>query len=120
MSFMASYGIVKRISNAIGYSKLKLTFDELLVRMDAPSVELIDLSIKLDHYSSFPMDSVVKMKGKTHEKNYLAWLIMRNLVLDYLYLFDTTAKTKQQLQELLQISIKSAIAIDNTSSLKRK
>jgi hypothetical protein len=119
MSFMASYGIVKRISNAIGYSKLRLTFQELLEKMRMPSVELVNLSIKLDHYPSFPMDDIVRLKGVMQKKNYLAWLILRNLIMDYMYLFDTPPKTKQQLQDVVGISIRSAIAIDRTSDTKR-
>jgi UDP-2,3-diacylglucosamine pyrophosphatase LpxH len=120
LSFMASYGIVKRISNAIGYNKLKLTFDELLEKMRVPSVELIDLSIKLDHGNGFPIDDVIRLNGTTHEKNYMAWLLLKNLVMDYMYLFETSPKTKQQLQDLLGISIKAAITIDNTSGVKRE
>jgi hypothetical protein len=119
MSFMASYGIIKRISNAIGYSKLNITFDELLNKLRCPSVELIDLSIKLDHFKSFPMDDVERIKGATHQKNYLAFLILKNLVMNYLYLFDTTIGTKQKLESLVGIKITNSLLIDNTSNVKR-
>ena len=119
MSFMASFGIIKRISNAIGYSKLNVTFAELLEKIRCPSVELIDLSIKLDHFPGFPMGDIARLKGTTHEKNWLAWMILTNLVMNYLYLFDTTPKTKQQLESLLGITVRQSLRIDNISPVKR-
>lgn len=120
LSFMASYGLIKRISNSIGYGKLARTFDELLTNMLYASIELIDLSIKLDHYGSLPIEDIERMKIKTNDRNYLAYVLLQNLVINYMYMFDTTYQTKQRLAQLLGLKMGNLFTIDNTSQVKRR
>lgn len=116
---MSAFGIVKRITNAIGYENLAGTFEDILTNHDFNSVKLIDTSIKLDHNRSFPWNELEKLKKNT-EKNYLANIVLRNLVINYLYVFNTSVKDKQKLCAMLGIKMEQQIMIDATSQVKRE
>lgn len=116
---LSAYGIVKRITNAIGYENLAGTFKDILTTHDYNSVKLIDTSIKLDHNKSFPWEELEKLKKDT-EKNYLANTVLRNLVINYLYVFNTSLEDKQKLCEMLSIKMEQQRMIDSTSQVKRE
>lgn len=117
MCFMSSWGITKRVSNSIGYDKLKNSFQKALAIQPSNAVKLIDLSIKLG-YAGIPMDDVEDYK-KQMEKNKLSFVILQNLVIYHLYMFDTSYKIKDQVCSILAISMKEQLRIDATSKVKR-
>jgi len=83
------------------------------------SVNLIDTSIKLDHNKIFPWHELEKVKKDT-DKNYLANTVLRNLVINYLYVFNTSLKDKQKLCAMLGIKMEQQRMIDATSQVKRE
>jgi metallophosphoesterase superfamily enzyme len=116
---MATIGIVKRITNAIGYENLSGTFADILKTHNYNSVKLIDTSIKLDHHKSFPWDAIIALKEET-DKNYLSSVVLKNLVINYLYVFVTSVGDKQKLCQLLDIKIEQLRLIDATSVVKKE
>lgn len=116
---LSTFGIVKRVTNAIGYENLAGTFQDILTTHDFNSVRLIDTSIKLEHNKSFPWGELEKLKKDT-EKNYLANIVLRNLVINYLYVFNTSLKDKQKLCAMLGIKMEQQRMIDATSQVKRE
>lgn len=120
LCFMSSFGITKRISNAIGYDKLKNTFDKALVAQPYNSVKLIDLAIKLGYSSiSTHIELIEDYKDKM-EKNKLSIVVLQNLVIDYMYMFDTDYKTRSRICNKLGVSVQEQIKIDQTSTVKKK
>jgi predicted MPP superfamily phosphohydrolase len=116
---MATTGIIKRVTNAIGYENLSGTFEDILKEHNYNSVRLIDTSIKLDHHKSFPWDTIKTLKQDT-DKNYLSSVVLRNLVINYLYIFITSESDKQKLCELLGIKMDQLRLIDATSVVKKE
>lgn len=116
---LSAFGIIKRVTNAIGYENLAGTFEDILATYDFNSVRLIDTSIKLDHNKRFPWDELERLK-KDIEKNYLANIVLRNLVINYLYVFNTSFKDKQKLCEMMGIKMEQQRMIDVTSQIKRE
>jgi hypothetical protein len=119
LCFLSSWNVIKRISNSIGYDKLAKTFERLLNDNDCNSVKLIDLSIKLDFNYTFPFDEFEKFKKEFHKSN-LVNLLSKNLVIQYLYLYETDIKKKMKIANLVGIDIKQQRMIDGISSIKRK
>lgn len=116
---MSAYGIVKRVTNAIGYEKLSGTFDDILINNNYNSVKLINTSIQLDHHKNFPWDGIKKLKHDT-DKNYLASIVLKNLVINYLYVFITSESEKQKICELVGIKMEQQRMIDLVSTVKRE
>jgi|GEM_PF-1400078 Predicted phosphohydrolases len=116
---MASYGIIKMVTNAIGYDKLAGTFSEILKNHDCNSVRLIDFSIKLDYNKIFPWEDLEKLRSIT-KKHFLSDVVLRNLVINYLYLFHTTVEEKQRICSSLGIEMDQQRLIDMISRVKKE
>ncbi|MBX7205485.1 MAG: metallophosphoesterase [Bacteroidia bacterium] len=116
---LSTFGIIKRVTNAIGYEKLAGTFQDILTNNNFNSVKLIDASIKLDHNKSFPWTELDNVKKDT-DKNYLASIVLSNLVINYLHVFITSEEEKQKLCQKFGIRIEQQRMIDATSQVKRE
>jgi hypothetical protein len=119
LSVMVSTGFVTQIADSVGSEHLSKTFKEILKRHDITSVHLVDVSIKLDFYHVFPLDEVKELKKKL-ENNLLALTILKEMVIDYLYMFPTSVKVKQRICAILEIPMQEQRLIDATSSQKKK
>lgn len=120
LCFVSSFGIIKRISSSIGYDKLRTSFEKALQVNQYNSVKLIDLSIKLGYSSiSSHMDELDSYKDDM-QRNKLCMVVLRNIVIDYLYMFDTDFKTKSRICDKLGISVIDQLKIEQSSTIKRK
>jgi hypothetical protein len=96
-----AYGLIQRVSFAVGSAHLKQVYAEILA--DAPSVvaiELIDASIKLEHLRTIDAQSLVSFFNRV-AKNPVASTILRNMVYDHLRLFPVEVSTRQLLLDKL-------------------
>lgn len=120
LCFMSAFGITKRVSNAIGYDKLKNTFEKALEFQPFNSVKLIDLSIKLGYSNIASNMELIDEYKDDMEKNKLSMVVLQNLVIDYMYMFDTDYKTRTRICQTLGISVQEQLKIDQTSTQKKK
>jgi len=119
LCFLSSYGVIKRISNAIGYPKLYPVLQDVLKNNQTNAVRLIDLSIKLDHEGKIPIEKIIEL-NKGFIGNKLCYLVLRNLVLDRLYYFDEDISDMQKLSTILNIPIQQQRYINATSRVKKE
>ncbi len=96
-----TFGILKRLSHAIGLSELEETYEEVArLRNDNLACQMIQLSIRLDHFSRFPKEAISKL-AKELQKNTFSYQTLRDLVLNYLYLFPADFSIQQWSGQLL-------------------
>ncbi|MDR3002519.1 MAG: DUF4062 domain-containing protein [Fibromonadaceae bacterium] len=119
LCFMVSFGITKRISNAIGYDKLKNSFSKALEAQPYNSVKLIDLAVKLSYSNIATNIELIENYNDEMEKNRLSMLVLQNLVIDHMYMFETDYRTKDKICTTLGISVQKQLIIDQTSTIKR-
>jgi hypothetical protein len=117
MCFMSTWGVTKRVANSIGYDKLKNTFEKALEMQPTNCVKLIDLAIKLG-YAGIPMDIIKEYKHQMKD-NKLSYVMLQNLVIDHMYMFDTDYKIKDAACSVLEISLQSQLKIDSLSTVKK-
>ncbi|MEQ8415756.1 MAG: metallophosphoesterase [Imperialibacter sp.] len=115
---LSSYSIVKRVSNAIGLEELSSTFDRIIKVHNHQSVELINLSIKLDFFEGFPENDILDFNKKT-KTNYLSTTVLQKLVVDYLHLYFTDYKKKELICRELGIKISEQLMIQSTSEIRK-
>lgn len=120
MSFLSSFGLTKRVSNSIGYDKLKNSFEKALEANPVNSVQLIDLAIKLGFSSIKSQVGTIKNLEENMTSNKLSFMVLRNLAIDHLHMFDTDYKTRSQLCQILKITEREQLVIDATSKIKKK
>ena len=106
----STFGLLKRISHAVGSVELVPTYLEVLEANPVNSVKLVDMSVKLDMIK-LPTKEVVNLNSEL-KGNIFATRLLRRLVVDHIYLFPTDYKTKQRICESLDIPIKQARGID--------
>jgi hypothetical protein len=101
-----AYGIIKRISYAVGSDQLSRTYQNVIDRdvENKLSMRLVDLSIKLDHFS-FPVDEIVKTAERV-KKNYFCFQLLRDLVMNFMVNNNmVTADNHREIKRALQIDI---------------
>lgn len=106
----ASFGMVKRISQAVGHSQLGDTYTDVRQSHDTNATALIDISIHLDNLG-FPEEQL-KHLAKRFRSNFFCERLLRQLAVEHFYLYPTSEATKQKVCAALQIDYKNVRAID--------
>ena len=78
----------------------------MLVKHNTLAVQLIDLSVKLDHFRVFPNDEFGALI-EANKKALFPTLILRSLALDHFYRFPVQREVKQRVCDKLGIQIKT-------------
>ena len=119
LCLVISYALTKKVSSSIGHENLSETFKEILERKSINSIHMIDMSIKLDFFRTFPYTEIASLDQKL-TKNILPHTLLKVMVIDYLYMFPTTYKDKQRICNLLGIPMRNQRAIDIKSTQKKR
>jgi hypothetical protein len=69
------------------------------------SIQMIDVSIKLDHFRAFP-DAQIDRLLKVVQKNYLAFSVLRDLIATHFFLYRTNHALRQKYSQLFNIEMK--------------
>ena len=107
-SEFVTFGIIKRISQAVGSPQLELSYDRLVDDAAKPShaVRLLDASVRLDIAKINAKRIVDVHKGI--RDSVFAERVLKHLVIHYFRLFHTEVSTRQALCEQLEIPIEYA------------
>jgi hypothetical protein len=113
----AAFGVVKKVSHAMGSEDLKQTYRHVLAsEMARPATDIIDLAIKLDHFTNMPETEVMALHKELID-NPFSYSLMRNLVADHLYLYKPDRKTMQRIGAKLDIKVSNPQILDNRQKL---
>ncbi|KUO73385.1 MAG: hypothetical protein APF77_13770 [Clostridia bacterium BRH_c25] len=113
-----SYTFIKKVASVVGYEKLSETFKNVLNNNNTVAVNMIDIAIKLDYFRNFPYDDIKRLKREL-PGNKLPYILLQRMVINHLYMFETSYKNRQRICELLEIPIAAQLAIDYTSTIKK-
>jgi hypothetical protein len=105
---LATFGLIKQVSIAIGIEKLSPVFDELVKRNDAIGRRLIDLSIRLDHYTAVPEATITKLNVDVSE-SLIVSDVLRQLVFYRFYYFVAPIAVKQRVCQGVGIKVVPAL-----------
>lgn len=103
-AFLASWVFIRRVSSAVGYDKLNLTYEEILKNYQSNSYKLIDLSIDLN-YNEIDIERIEEYK-QLMQKNHMSYMMLRELSLYHLYLYDDGYKKRQQVFQIFDVDDK--------------
>jgi hypothetical protein len=87
--------VVKRISGSVGSETLRKTFEAVRVKGNTTAFDLIDISIKLDHFARFPEEEIEQFV-KTSGDRVLAMQVLRDLVVMHFYRYPREFRVKQR------------------------
>jgi hypothetical protein len=97
-----AFGVVKRISNAVGLEELAQTYASVLRENKTVPTRLIDISIKLDHFALAP-EAEIQDLGKDIRRSHFTTVVLRDLVHQYLLTFPVDQKQRQRLLSWLEV-----------------
>ena len=97
-------GIIKHVSTSIGLEKLAPVFAEVLSRKPTIARRMLDLSIRLDHFTSFPVDQTLQLH-KEVQGSLITLDVLRQLVFNRFYFFTAPYDIKQRVCKKLDIRI---------------
>lgn len=110
-----TYGVinamVKKISSAIGSAEAAEIYQALEEEEQTPAHTLIKQSIELQFKRRIEIKSIEKTVAKLHD-NPVCVRIIKEMVVQHVYMFPVEYKTKQQLAELLEISVQGQRILD--------
>jgi hypothetical protein len=90
-----TYGLLKRISHAVGLSELEDTYIEVAALRDNNLADkFVHLSIHLDHFERFPKKEIEAVLAGVHDNNF-SYQTLQDLVLNHLYLFPREYSIQQ-------------------------
>ena len=106
LAILWAFAIVKTLSRAVGMEELSETYKEVLKRhQDKLSVQVIDSSIKLDHFLAFPEAQLEQLHRRTHKNNVIAFCVVRNLLLTHYQLYPASYQTRAKFAPMFDIKL---------------
>jgi len=118
LCLISSFGVIKRISYAIGSPELENTYKRVFSdNEEAPSRELVSLSVKLDHAGAFPEQIIKNSHQKWDSSDPFANLILRALVSRHFRIFDVPRVTRQSVGSHLNLSQNTIFPRSNREKL---
>jgi hypothetical protein len=115
---LAAYGMVKRISHAIGSPHLSQVYRLLEAADDAPAMGLVHISLELDQFAQFPEDDIRRLT-RDLGGNPLAMQVLRGLVVNHFHIFDLRFDLKQRICALLGVKYRQSLGSNERAKLIR-
>lgn len=100
---MLCFGMIKRISSAVGSERLIPTYEDVKSVYNNKATEFVQIAIRLDHERNFPEKRVLELKNAI-KKNLFGETLLRLLVVDHFYLFPRPFRVRQRVCSQLGIA----------------
>lgn len=115
------FGIIKRISNAIGSRELDRTYQRVFSDApDVPSWKLIEISLKLDHTGEFPDTKVKRLYDGFDVSDDFAQRLLKKIVARHFRLFEVGHRIRQSVSDHLKISVRPRTSLINREKIAAK
>ena len=97
-----SYGLIRRVTKAVGSRDLFNTYERLLKESRTPAFSLINSALKLDKSNDFPFVLITSLASEFQDAP-LPLSVLRHLVAAHFHLFPVDFKTKQRISSTVGI-----------------
>jgi hypothetical protein len=120
MCLGCSFGVIRRLSEAVGHQRLRRTYAEVLRRADGNvAFRLVDFSIALDQYGSVPEADIKALKHSLRS-NPFAYRLLQDLGFYHMCMWSMDVRQKQQLAQWLEIDAANPKLLDNRGKLTHR
>ena len=104
MALALAHGVIKMIAYSVGSTHLKETYKEVISKSPSTSFSLIDIAIKLDHSKKMPDEDIISLNRQLAKKMF-AGSLLKQMVIQHLYLNDCDYRVMQRVCQKLGIVI---------------
>jgi hypothetical protein len=120
MTRISALSVIKGISMNVGAAELSETYSKALSDLKyTNAARLVDLSIKLDHYDSFP-ETQIEAMHRDLKDNLFAHNILTDLVVIHFTLFRTSFRVRQKIGNLLSFKPTTPGMVSTRPKLKKE
>lgn len=114
LSRIFTLSVVKTVSLSVGVADLEEAYKEALNLVGRNNAtQLIDVSIKLDHFPKFPIDDI-RALHKEFSSNSFAYTILGDLVAMHMMVFDVDRRLRQNVAALFKLRANLPSMIDSS------
>lgn len=110
-------GVLRKIASSIGSKEALLIYKKLEESSGTPAASLIRLSIDLQFNKSLNIENVSSCEGKVRG-NSVCMRILREMIIQHIYMFPVEYKEKQKLSSLLGITVRGQRLMDQRKAGK--
>ena len=104
-------GVIKRLSRAAGSQQLEQVYAELRSEFGSVSMDLVEVSVRLDHFVAFPQATVERIHSSVHD-NFFADAVLRRIVVMHFYLFPVDHSIRDAICNKLDIQLEKPKLLD--------
>lgn len=115
LTYRVINAVILKISNSIGSKEAIKIYETISEKHETPAMLLLKLSIELNFLKRVDIQNISCYAEKLSD-NFVCTRILKELVIRHIYMFPVSYKEKQQISNLLGLSIKG----QNLISQKRK
>ncbi len=105
-------GVIRKIASSIGSKEALEVYREMERNVDTPAFHLISQSIELQFSKDINIERITNCVGALKD-NKVCLRILKEMVIQHIYMFPVDFKEKQKLSHLLGISIRGQQLMDN-------
>ena len=103
MTHVLTYGMILRISKAVGSRDLFKTFERLMKESDSAAYKLINSALEIDNRAEFP-EIAIRRAVREFKDDVLPLSVLRHLVVSHFQLYPVEYTTKKSLCDIMGIS----------------
>ncbi|SER52022.1 TIR domain-containing protein [Azotobacter beijerinckii] len=111
LTYSVINGVVGKIASSIGSKEAYEIYEELAKQENTPAYTLINQAVELQFKRMLDIDSIQKTMDKLRG-NPVCLRILKEMVIQHIYMFPVAYKEKQQLSEMLGISVRGQHLMD--------
>jgi len=115
LTYGVIFGVLKKISSSIGSTEARQIYKEIEEDRESPAMSLVNLSIELNFHKNIDYKKLEKLKADL-TKNPVCARIMKEFVLQHIYMNVVEYKDKQRISSLLNIPVQQ----QNSAKLQQK
>ncbi|MBD3669296.1 MAG: toll/interleukin-1 receptor domain-containing protein [Gammaproteobacteria bacterium] len=117
MTYSAIFGVLRKVSISIGSKEANEIYENIEAKTSTPAVKLINQAISLQFSKTIDAKT---LRGLVDEfaKNPTCEKILKEFVIQHIYMFPVDYKQKQKVADLLKIPIANQIGINKQKSFK--
>jgi GTPase SAR1 family protein len=112
------FSVVKKISFSAGSQDALEIYEELNTNTSSPAYQLIFFSILLTFSKEFELSDII-LEKKVFKDNVVCLKILKEIIVQYIYLNDVDFKTRQMVSEKLKIPMQTQRTIQNIKRTKK-
>ena len=112
LTYRMIYGMLRKISFSVGAKELIPILEEIEKERECPAVKLIIQSIKLQFAKQMNVNQLEKLSFE-FKHNIVCDRLLKEIVIQHIYMHHIDSKKKQQVSEKLGISVQKQILIES-------